>query len=533
MWFESDGVIDLFKEYFPYYLVIVLPIFIIISPVNPVQAAHEFPAYRMQQYDLHGVPHGCRYSPVNLEARSLSGWSTTRHCVVARLEDLTYDQFKEIHAKAGALLVILPQNIANLENDAKEQILQLEEVMMKQEVLIPVYFAEWSQELDSIVNDLSHILFSCISANGYQIVIGTNQATAKQDINVATIQGKLSGYGVEEKLPTIALVAHYDSFGVAPELSFGADSNGSGVAMLLELARLFSHLYSNTSTHAHYNLIFLLTGAGKLNYLGSKKWLEDQLDGLESSVVQDAAYVLCLDSVSSCGTLHLHVSKPPRDGTPGSVLFKELKAVASSFQPEVNVEGMHKKINLADDVLAWEHERFSIRRLPAFTLSSIKSHRDSLRSSILDIQGQLKESCLIRNTQILAESLARHIFNLTVGEIFSDNLGVEEESMQAWLDFLTSQPRSAQLLAQKPSPFISSLRDTMARYLKEVKISYQSPDKRDPEFIFYDITKAPVNVYRNFLLHIIWWLASLKYQRGIEWLEPPVNELLRKKFVFR
>ncbi|GLH07945.1 Nicalin [Gryllus bimaculatus] len=434
MWFESDGVIDLFKEYFPYYLVIVLPIFIIISPVNPVQAAHEFPAYRMQQYDLHGVP---------------------------------------------------------------------------------------------------HVLFSCISANGYQIVIGTNQATAKQDINVATIQGKLSGYGVEEKLPTIALVAHYDSFGVAPELSFGADSNGSGVAMLLELARLFSHLYSNTSTHAHYNLIFLLTGAGKLNYLGSKKWLEDQLDGLESSVVQDAAYVLCLDSVSSCGTLHLHVSKPPRDGTPGSVLFKELKAVASSFQPEVNVEGMHKKINLADDVLAWEHERFSIRRLPAFTLSSIKSHRDSLRSSILDIQGQLKESCLIRNTQILAESLARHIFNLTVGEIFSDNLGVEEESMQAWLDFLTSQPRSAQLLAQKPSPFISSLRDTMARYLKEVKISYQSPDKRDPEFIFYDITKAPVNVYRNFLLHIIWWLASLKYQRGIEWLEPPVNELLRKKFVFR
>ncbi|CAG2065485.1 unnamed protein product, partial [Timema podura] len=30
------------------------------------------------------------------------------------------------------------------------------------------------------------------------------------------LQGKLPGYGVEEKLPTIALVAHYDSFGVAP-----------------------------------------------------------------------------------------------------------------------------------------------------------------------------------------------------------------------------------------------------------------------------------------------------------------------------
>jgi hypothetical protein len=30
------------------------------------------------------------------------------------------------------------------------------------------------------------------------------------------LQGKLSGYGVEEKLPTIAIVAYYDSFGVAP-----------------------------------------------------------------------------------------------------------------------------------------------------------------------------------------------------------------------------------------------------------------------------------------------------------------------------
>jgi hypothetical protein len=30
------------------------------------------------------------------------------------------------------------------------------------------------------------------------------------------LQGKLSGNGVKEKLPTIAVVAYYDSFGVAP-----------------------------------------------------------------------------------------------------------------------------------------------------------------------------------------------------------------------------------------------------------------------------------------------------------------------------
>lgn len=28
-------------------------------------------------------------------------------------------------------------------------------------------------------------------------------------------QGKLAGFGVEEQLPTVAIVSHYDSFGAA------------------------------------------------------------------------------------------------------------------------------------------------------------------------------------------------------------------------------------------------------------------------------------------------------------------------------
>lgn len=70
------------------------------------------------------------------------------------------------------------------------------------------------------------------------------------------------------------------------DLSYGADSNGSGVIALLELIRIFSHLYSNKRSHAPINLVFLLAGGGKYNFQGSKKWLEDQLDVTDNTLLQ-------------------------------------------------------------------------------------------------------------------------------------------------------------------------------------------------------------------------------------------------------
>lgn len=97
------------------------------------------------------------------------------------------------------------------------------------ETPIPVYFAPWSPDLQIILDDVvggfitdeksetaAELMFNSISASGYQVVVATSQAIAKTDVKVATLQGKLTGTGAEEKLPTIALVAHYDSTGVAP-----------------------------------------------------------------------------------------------------------------------------------------------------------------------------------------------------------------------------------------------------------------------------------------------------------------------------
>lgn len=175
-------------------------------------------------------------------------------------------------------------------------------------------------------------------------------------------------------------------------------------------------------------------------------------------------------------------------------------------------------------------------------------------------------SIVVRNTRIIAEALGKHIFALNSGKIFSNQLvcilrsffmfksnglswilnyfhiflkliqGVDENSLQMWMDYLTGTPRSTQLLAHKNNQVVIALKDALAkyelfkllslswhvlavfyilliicfhfflffvRYLKNVKVTHMTPDKRDPELAFYEPTRTIMNVYR-------WdWISSI------------------------
>ncbi|XP_066514597.1 BOS complex subunit ncln isoform X3 [Hoplias malabaricus] len=528
MFEEASEVFDnMFKSSFPLTLsfIVFLPaVLILVSPL-PAEAAHEFTVYRMQQYDLQGQNYGSRNAILNTEARTVEAEVLSRRCVMMRLADFSFDKYqKALRQSAGAVVIILPKNMSTMPQDIV-QFMELEPELLTTETIVPVYFALEDDELLSIYtqtqassssqgsSSAAEVLLHSATANGFQMVTSGAQSKAVSDWAITSLEGRLAGVGGED-LPTIVVVAHYDSFGVAPWLSYGADSNGSGVAVLLELARLFSRLYSHKRTHAGYNLLFFLSGGGKFNYQGTKRWLEDHLDHTESSLLQDnVAFVLCLDTLGSGDSLHLHVSKPPKEGSPQYALLKELQTVVSEQYPDVKFSMVHKKINLADDMLAWEHERFGIRRLPAFTLSRLESHRSATRTSIMDMRSvsccldettagphvDLKK--LSRNTKLIAEALARVIYNLTEKgtngdlEIFTEQMQVQEEQLASLVDWLTTQPRAAQLV-DKDSTVVSTLEYYLGRYLKDVKRHLVRADKRDPEFVFYDQLKQTMNAYR-------------------------------------
>lgn len=495
----------------PVCILLLVPIILISAPFSQVYGAHDFPVFRMQQYDLNGVKYGSRSAAVNLEARSLTAENLVRRCAVVRASDLTINQLqKAIQDGLSAVLILLPRDLQEITGDSLEFYEMLENDLLEADLPIPVYFSHEDEELHNLYKEVAvslnsdsatsalKALTTVASANSFHFVSDAGESKPLHDFPIVSIQGKLTGEGVEDQLATIAIVTHYDSFSIVPTLANGMDSTGSGLIAFMEISRLLSKLYDRSKTHPKYNILFLMAGGGKFNYQGTKKWIEDNIESSEISLLSEVDYVLCLDALGNGNELNLHVSKPPKDKSAAALLYQDLKQVSDEFFPSSQMNLIHKKVNLADDLLAWEHERFSLRRLPAGTVSHLSKPGKLNRGSIFD--NSLNMTSLKRNTKIIAEGIARHVFNLTGkgytknAEVFSGDLAIDDDYMESWKEYLTSHPRSQQLIA-KDSKLLVALEETMARYLKDVKRVTARADKKDPEYLFYDVFDAKINVY--------------------------------------
>lgn len=298
---------------------------------------------------------------------------------------------------------------------------------------IPVYFLKYSEEFEGLIGDISNNLATTssvtsalndivdkVSANIYQVVVSGANASPKKESQISILQGELLPFKPalanqlkDDKLPVIVVNVGFKHFGIT-----NIETPAYDTTVFLTIVDLFSKLYNQMS--AKYKLVFVLhEGSSLLNYLGLKRWVDIATEDVH---IQNADFAICLDSFADFSdTIYLQVSKPPKKDSSVEKFWKilEKKAKVAGRNVEIN----HQKINLQQPFSKWPHERFSLKRMSAMTLTSVKDSEHPVRttifsensknSSILEANSELDDKMmdnLLTNTKILAESLASYIF---------------------------------------------------------------------------------------------------------------------------
>ncbi|XP_024535855.1 nicalin [Selaginella moellendorffii] len=485
-------------------------LFLVAAYIDLCDAASVFDVYRAIQYDLRGIPMGSRRASLNHHASSglsVPGSDITRSVVIlpiAKVNITLLNEYLQGKRILGGLLLLLPEKghgDDNKDEDADENLQverDLENWIIKNNVPYPVYFVYETPSLKAlldevIANDLAGKPATA-TTGGFKLVVSGPEPRKIPPPSLVNIQAWLPGLrseGDSSVVQTIAIVAWYDTFGAAPGIPAGTDSNGSGAVALLEIARLFSRLYANPKTRGRYNLLFGLTAGGPYDYEGTSKWLKSFDQRLRESI----DYAICLNSLGSISgeKLWLHVSKPPENAYIRQI-HEGLSEVATELG--LTVEVKHKKINISSSRVTWEHEQFSRQRITAATLSELETPSELLENagSIVDTRANITQ--VILSTKLVAESLARYIYDQQDKHItvFADgsNLAVSRPYVQGWLNLLSRTPRMAPFLSRN-SPIIAAFHKELADRIEDVKIQHETMDS---SFTFYDSTKFVLSIFQ-------------------------------------
>ncbi|KAI7990095.1 Nicalin-1 [Camellia lanceoleosa] len=207
-------------------------------------------------------------------------------------------------------------------------------------------------------------------------------------------------------------------------------------------------------------------------------------------------YAICLNSIGSWDNeMWIHVSKPAENAYIKQI-FEGFSNVAEELGLQVGLK--HKKINISNTRVAWEHEQFSRLRVTAATLSELSVAPELLESTggLFDNRHFVNEAAIVRSVKLVAESLARHIYGQQGKniKIFADNssYAVNPSYIVSWLDLLSRTPRVAPFLS-KNDPLIMALKKELADHTVDVNLQHEVLDGM---FTFYDSTRSRLNIYQ-------------------------------------
>ncbi|CAI5439018.1 unnamed protein product [Caenorhabditis angaria] len=428
----QEEILDFFRNPFVIFSMTFMLTFCVVNGSQQIGdvVEMEFHAYRLNQYEISGNIYGSKNYRVAYEAVSLNS-RTLRRCMVTTWRELlTLDVDDMWQLSTGAVLIFIPSDIEKLSDVDRQKFLEFENRLSTVKTDLSVYVAPTTEDSASVLADVNNKedkvqsivqqLIQSIAGNTIQLTSGDNDGELTDTYKPSNIVGRLSSN--ERGAPTIAFVAHYDSSSVIPGLSAGSDSNGSGIVALLELLAVLSKFYDRPTTRPPFNLLFIWTAAGKMNYQGTRHWIDEYQKGSDDEKLDLA---ICIESIGrKTDGLYMHASKQPSETSVAANIFRRIKAIA----PNKKFDLVTKKISLTS-VSSWEHEKFNIKRMPSVTLSTLPSPTDIARNSILDNASQIDEDELIENVRIIAEAVLGYILNLPENGPSTDSRVSSESTM--------------------------------------------------------------------------------------------------------
>eukprot|EP01116_Phalansterium_solitarium_P008752 TRINITY_DN22717_c0_g1_i1.p1 TRINITY_DN22717_c0_g1~~TRINITY_DN22717_c0_g1_i1.p1 ORF type:complete len:559 (-),score=186.63 TRINITY_DN22717_c0_g1_i1:86-1705(-) len=513
---------------------VILLLISLVHCILPIaNSEHVFDVYRLFQLEKNGQQLGSQKSGVNLPAVTVSRkGSLSKHIVVVPLRDFKASQMDEIlfEREAGGLLVLLPKS--DFSGSLIDEWRRYEQQLAQKSVPVSVYFAFEDAELSALVETLDAAEGTPLSltSENYQLVAPSVSVPTLKGISAVNFQGYLAGAGyADSATPSVAVVAYYDAFSVVPQLAFGADSSASGVVAVLELARIFARLYESQRNRSPYHLVFLLTGAGAFNFEGTKQFIARPSS---AQLLESLEFVLCLESIGSGNQLYFHSPKVPRTGELFGKIFESFKQTAQQF--EVPLEFVHKKINISNPTFDWQHELFSRKLISAATVTSLPAPPPLFgRSHLFDNRSRIDTAILTRNVRFVAESIAKHIYNLSSTEfaIIDGSHGVDELFVEGWIDAIAGMPRYQPLLTPQ-SPFIAGLSKTLSQYTTLSNETFVV----DEDYVFHaEAARAAMTVFktRPFTFDLLLSAAVIVYLCAMfVALQGPTEALAQAKKLF-
>ena len=202
---------------------IVSIIFVVFVVLHFSSAARVFEAFRLLQYRQDKV-YGSLRSGFSLPAVTANAPKLFRHAVLLPAENLCIeDAVQHISVliddqRAEAIIILLPPEGQTWNENAAtrcEQFWpQFEQSVLGRSYEAPVYFVHRDQQLDKIFANVAKTDKQTLLSEKHYFEVSLSEAVPVKDTKVVNLQGTVPGVAGTKK--TIAVVAHYDSFGIAP-----------------------------------------------------------------------------------------------------------------------------------------------------------------------------------------------------------------------------------------------------------------------------------------------------------------------------